>query len=157
MVRGALRAPSTCGVITPQGLQHSGFKRSGASIIRLALALVFTATLAACSTAPIYNVAPTKIANPTPLETDRIANAIRLVGGSLDWRIREHAPGHLIAVRIDDADRMAQIDIHYDRYRYSIEYLDSRNFEQSGNRIHNDYNRWIDELETAIHLQLARM
>lgn len=110
--------------------------------------------LAGCRTAPIYNVndAPIVVTSRNYNMTD-IRNAILRAGASLGWQMRETEPG-LIAGTLLLRDHRAEITINYTRDSYSINYKDSSNLNYDGTQIHENYNGWIQRLDTTIKNQL---
>ncbi|KAB7624091.1 hypothetical protein [Alkalilimnicola sp. S0819] len=117
----------------------------------LGLALL-AASLAACRTAPVYNVQQAPI-NRTDLSDEQIARAVIQAGAELGWHIQAVAPGQLLG-RLQLRGHLAEVDIHYDREAYSIRYRDSRKLRYDGTDIHRNYNGWIQNLDRAINRRL---
>ena len=109
------------------------------TIIRFLLVLAFAGTLAACRTAPVYNVENDTFTTTAP-SLDAAAKMISSAGSS---------PGHILG-RLPIRSHLAVIDINFDVERYSIHYKDSTNLKYDGTTIHTNYNGWIENLQNAI-------
>jgi hypothetical protein len=82
-----------------------------------------------------------------------IKNAIMRAGAGLGWNIREVAPGRLEGT-LHLRTHMAQVDIPYSKDNYSIIYKASDNLRYDGEKIHSNYNGWIQNLDKAIKSQI---
>lgn len=124
----------------------------------LGVVLVSIATLflAGCPRqALVYNVrdAPV-VANVEQYSMDDIRKAIIRAGAGLGWNISEVAPGHLEGT-LHLRSHMAQVDIPYSKDSYSIIYKTSDNLRYDGEKIHSNYNGWIQNLDKAIKTQIS--
>jgi hypothetical protein len=63
-------------------------------------------------------------------------------------------PG-IIKGRLQARDHVAEISIPYSATRYSINYVSSLNLMASGGQIHKSYNRWVQNLNQNIQLNLS--
>lgn len=131
-------------------------KRSVALVAMLALSLV---VVAGCRTAPVRNVedaAITTTADGNELTREDVRDAIIRAGADLGWRMRDKEEGHLIGTLNIRAHR-AQVDIRYDTSSYDITYRDSHNLDYDGEKIHSNYNGWIQNLDDAIQNELMTL
>jgi hypothetical protein len=118
------------------------------NLFRLLAVVAVAGTLAACRTAPVYNVENALFTNEAP-SLDAAATQIKLAGSSLGWQVAEESPGHLVA-RLPIRTHLAVVDIRHDKKSYSITYKDSSNLRYDGTVIHSNYNGWIQNLQNAI-------
>jgi hypothetical protein len=49
------------------------------------------------------------------------------------------------------------VDIRYDTSSYDITYRDSHNLDYDGEKIHSNYNGWIQNLDDAIQNELMTL
>lgn len=123
--------------------------------ILLIVMLAAMLMLAACRTAPIYNVHNVSFnASQTPLSLDEITGAIVKAGAGLGWDMSVVTPGHIQAT-LNIRAHQAVVDITYNEHDYSINYKSSSNLKYDGTNIHSNYNGWIKNLRTAINNQIA--
>ncbi|MGK0222428.1 MAG: hypothetical protein ACI9ON_001667 [Limisphaerales bacterium] len=68
------------------------------------------------------------------------------------WRVRDQGENMLIATLRVRAKHLAEVEIPYTKEHYSIQYLSSSNLDYSAKRqrIHRNYNRWVQMLMEAI-------
>lgn len=118
------------------------------NIIRFLLVLAFAGVLAACRTAPVYNVENDTFTATAP-SLEAASKMIRAAGASLGWQMQEQGPGHILG-RLPIRSHLAVVDINYDVERYSIRYKSSTNLKYDGTKIHSNYNGWIENLQNAI-------
>ena len=63
-------------------------------------------------------------------------------------------PGLPVAIARPD---VAVVDIDYTQTTYSIKYNESTNLDYDGEKIHKNYNGWIQNLDKAIKVQLQNL
>lgn len=82
---------------------------------------------------------------------DQIDRAIKEAGVRRRWMMETVEPGHIIGL-IRVRQHMAQVDIFFDRQKFSIKYRNSENlnYRASGNTIHKRYNTWVTYLRNDI-------
>lgn len=80
-----------------------------------------------------------------------IDKVIREAGTRRGWRMETVKPGHIVGL-LRVRKHMAQIDIRFDRDKFSITYRDSNNlnYDASRNTIHRRYNTWVTYLRDDI-------
>ena len=113
----------------------------------------------ACTAAPIMNVqnSPVNVSKSNPTLED-VSKAIVRAGVGLGWQMTPQKPG-LMQGRLALREHVAVVDIKYDRKSYSIDYKDSNNlnYDASQQKIHRNYNGWIQRLDNAIQAQLSAL
>lgn len=103
----------------------------------------------------VYNVRNAPVAaNANQYSMDDIKKAIMRAGAGLGWSIREVAPGQLEGT-LHLRKHMAQVDIPYSKHSYSVIYKASDNLRYDGEKIHSNYNGWIQNLDKAIKTQIS--
>lgn len=87
---------------------------------------------------------------------DSIDRAIKQAGAKRGWRMMTKKPGHISAV-IVVRQHKAEVDILFDRQKFSIKYRDSMNlnYNASRNTIHRSYNTWVTNLRNDIQNTVA--
>jgi hypothetical protein len=50
---------------------------------------------------------------------------------------------------------MAEVRVNYTATSYSITYANSQNLRASGGKIHKNYNRWVNNLDKDIQVNLS--
>ena len=122
-------------------------------ILLACLALV----LVGCRSNPVYNVTDMSFTTTTGnYSTNDVRNAILQAGTAQGWQMQAVRPG-LISGTLNIRNHMAQVDIPYDRSRYSILYRDSDNLKYDGSNIHSNYNGWVQNLRNAINTRLSTL
>lgn len=127
-------------------------KRYAARALAVCFVVLF---VAACRTAPIYNVPESAL--PTSgraVSLGEVTQAIQNAGAGLGWQMREVRPGHMIGT-LALRTHLAVVDVVYDTDSFSITYKDSSNLNHDGTQIHSNYNGWIQNLEQAIRARVA--
>lgn len=125
-------------------------------LVKIVLALVigiapWGATQA--SDTPILNVENQPVArvDGKPVTAEQVKQAIVRAGALRGWVFTPDRDGHMIG-RIDVRGKhTATIDIIYSANSFNIRYIDSTNLdfrkdEDGKNVIHNNYNRWVNNL-----------
>lgn len=114
--------------------------------------------LAACTSAPIYNVtdAPVTVTSGRPLQASQVRQAIITAGAALGWRITDSGPGHLEGV-LNLREHTAVVDIPYSPKAYSILFKSGENLKAADGTIHKNYNGWVQNLDRGIRSALATL
>ena len=122
------------------------------------LAVLAAATaLTACSTlAPIQNVENVSVSSSAnkPLTPNEVRGAIVRAGAGLGWVMKDSGPGIINATLILRT-HTAEVQIPYSATSYGIVYRSSVNLQESGGKIHRNYNGWVQNLNRGINAQLA--
>ena len=120
-------------------------------VILLGASLAF---LSGCRTAPLYNVSDQAVVTNVSSYTNAdVQKAIIRAGSSLGWNMKVTKPGHITAT-LHLRTHMAQVDIKYNKEKYSITYKDSDDLNYDGTIIHKNYNGWVQNLDRDIKIQL---
>lgn len=115
---------------------------------------VVAALLTGCArTAPIHNVNQTLTQRYTD---NQMKLAIIEAGINRKWVMTPVSPG-VINGRLAQRDFVANIRITYTSQNYRIDYVSSDNLKAEGGEIHNNYNRWIANLDQDIQLRLSAL
>ena len=113
----------------------------------------------ACTAAPIMNVqnAPVNISKSNATLED-VSKAIIRAGVGLGWQMTPQKPG-VMQGRLALREHVAVVDIKYNNKSYSIDYKDSTNLNYDGaqQKIHRNYNGWVQNLDKAIQAQLSAL
>ena len=121
----------------------------------LVAAVATALSVAACTTAPIYNVeqSPVVVLGNKQLSQEQVRAAIVRAGVALGWQIRDEGPNTLVGT-LQLRRHLAVITIPYSATNYSIKYRSSENLEEGAGVIHKNYNGWIQNLNKGIVAQL---
>lgn len=122
------------------------------NIVKWCAAAVFVGALAGCArTAPIAQVHSIVSTGHT---ADQVKTAILKAGQKRDWIMTETGPG-MIKGRLQSRDHSVQVSIPYTATSYSINYENSLNLKAADGKIHKNYNRWVNNLDHDIQLNLS--
>lgn len=115
------------------------------------LAAAVGATSAGCARqAPLYTAANVPFGGEAT-ERERSLQ-IRRAGTGLGWVMEDAAPG-LVRGTLELRTHKASVEVPYDRQRFSINHVLSRNLDFNGSTIHSNYNGWVRRLEQMIVAQ----
>lgn len=116
--------------------------------------------VASCRTAPVYNVTEAEIHTGSGIEPTlkQVEKAI-LNSASTNqppWTMKVLEPGRILAT-LRVRSHIALVEITYTTKSYSITYNGSSNLKYNPveKTIHNNYNGWIQNLDSAIKFSLA--
>jgi hypothetical protein len=126
-------------------------------ISRWLAVLAAAAALSACNTmAPIQNVQNVSVSSSSnkPLTPAEVRAAIVRAGAGLGWIMKDAGPGVLNGTLILRT-HTAEVQIPYSATSYGIVYKSSTNLQESGGKIHRNYNGWVQNLNRGINAQLA--
>ena len=126
-------------------------------ITRGLAALAAAIALTACnSIAPIQNVenVPVSSSSNKPLTPAEVRGAIVRAGAGLGWIMKDAGPG-MINGTLLLRTHTAEVQIPYSATSYGIVYRSSINLQESGGKIHRNYNGWVQNLNRGINAQLA--
>ena len=84
-----------------------------------------------------------------------MAKAINMAALRYGWEIEETGPG-LMTGTLHLRDHIAVVSIKYDATSFEIDFKDSQNLLHNAkkNTIHDNYNRWVNNLGEEIRVQL---
>lgn len=121
-------------------------------IVQLLAAIAVAGALAGCArTAPVHNVnAPVSVGHTQ----EQVRAAILKAGQQRRWIMSEAGPG-VIKGRMQSRGHTADIRITYSANNYAINYENSSNLKAQGGKIHKNYNRWVNNLDKQIQLNLS--
>ena len=125
------------------------FKPNTSSVLLLFIALLMGGPAFALQ--PIVDIEDSPV--PSGLSMTQIKKAIIRAGAKRNWIIRESAPGAMEAT-LNVRKHMVEVDIHYDRAKYSITYRASSNMKYKDGLIHKKYNAWVENLNRDIQTNL---
>ena len=126
-------------------------------VSRWVAVLAAAAALSACNTmAPIQNVENVSVTSSTnrPLSPGEVRAAIVRAGAGLGWTMKDAGPGVINGTLILRT-HTAEVQIPYSATSYGIVYKSSVNLQESGGKIHRNYNGWVQNLNRGINAQLA--
>ncbi len=125
-------------------------------VIGSLLVAVMTAGLAGCPhQALVYNVKDAPVMSVKKnISLDQMKKAIIVAGAGLGWNMTETSPGKIEGV-LYLRSHVAKVDIPYNTMNYSIKYKDSSNLDYDGQKIHSNYNGWVQNLDKAIKNQIS--
>lgn len=116
--------------------------------------VVAAVLLTGCArTAPIHNVNQTLTQRYTD---NQMKLAVIEAGIGRKWVMTPVSPG-VINGRLAQRDFVATIRITYTSQNYRIDYVSSENLKAGQGEIHNNYNRWIANLDQDIQLRLSAL
>lgn len=120
--------------------------------------LVMAVVVAGCTSAPIMNVdnAAVSAASGKPLTQDQVRGAIIRAGTALGWQMKDEGPNKLIGTLMLRT-HTAVVEIPYSATDFSIKYRSSVNLDESGGKIHKNYNGWIQNLNRGINAQISAL
>jgi hypothetical protein len=120
--------------------------------------LVMAVVVAGCTSAPIMNVdnAVVSSASGKPLTQDQVRGAIIRAGTALGWQMKDEGPNKLIGTLMLRT-HTAVVEIPYSATSFSIRYRSSVNLDESGGKIHKNYNGWIQNLNRGINAQISAL
>ncbi|MDX7997940.1 hypothetical protein FE394_01700 [Xenorhabdus sp. Reich] len=119
---------------------------------KLLISLACIVTLAGCArNVPILTPQTTIM---THNSESSVKKAILEAGKKRKWVMTEVSPG-VINGFLKNRDHDVQIRINYTNKNYSINYVTSHKLREHNGKIHRNYNRWVNNLDRDIQLNLA--
>ena len=123
------------------------------SLLRAALITLALLTAAGCTSKPVLNTQHDLPANAQVSEEKMktvIVNALQ----KREWTVQRLSPQRVQAEITVRNQYYAAIDITYTRNSYAIIYRDSRELGYKDGKIHRNYNRWVNNLDSDIMASL---
>lgn len=102
----------------------------------------------------VYNVPSANTQNKYTMK--QMETAIVVAGEQYKWNFKKIKEGKLTG-EYNRGKLMAKIAIRYSSTKYSINYLDSKNFKYNGTTIHKNYNALVKKIEKAINHNLQNI
>ena len=119
------------------------------SLLRATLISLALLTTAGCTSKPVLNTQHDLPATAQVSEEKMktvIVNALQ----KREWTVQRLSP-QLVQAEITVRNQYyAAIDIRYTRNSYAITYRDSRELGYKDGKIHRNYNRWVNNLDSDI-------
>ncbi|ASV36271.1 hypothetical protein CI807_08800 [Pseudomonas sp. NS1(2017)] len=119
------------------------------SLLRVTLITLALLVTAGCTSKPILNTQHDLPADAQVSEEKMktvIVNALQ----KREWTVQRLSP-QLVQAEINVRNQYyAAIDIRYTRNSYAITYRDSRDLGYKDGKIHRNYNRWVNNLDSDI-------
>ncbi|MGY2138372.1 hypothetical protein ACW9I8_17360 [Pseudomonas reactans] len=119
------------------------------SLLRVTLITLALLVTAGCTSKPILNTQHDLPADAQVSEEKMktvIVNALQ----KREWTVQRLSP-QLVQAEITVRNQYyAAIDIRYTRNSYAITYRDSRDLGYKDGKIHRNYNRWVNNLDSDI-------
>lgn len=119
------------------------------SLLRVTLITLALLITAGCTSKPILNTQHNLPADAQVSEEKMkmvIVNALQ----KREWTVQRLSP-QLVQAEINVRNQYyAAIDIRYTRNSYAITYRDSRDLGYKDGKIHRNYNRWVNNLDSDI-------
>ena len=119
------------------------------SLLRATLITLALLTTAGCTTKPVLN---TQHALPADAQVseEKMKQVIVTALQKREWTVQRFGP-QLVQAEITVRNQYyAAIDIRYTRNSYAITYRDSRDLGYKDGKIHRNYNRWVNNLDSDI-------
>ncbi|UNM20507.1 hypothetical protein K0P33_03285 [Pseudomonas sp. ArH3a] len=119
------------------------------SLLRATLITLALLTTAGCTNKPVLNTQHALPAN-TQVSEDKMKQVIVNALQKREWTVQRLSP-QLVQAEITVRNQYyAAIDIRYTRNSYAITYRDSRDLGYKDGKIHRNYNRWVNNLDSDI-------
>ena len=119
------------------------------SLLRATLITLALLTGAGCTSKPVLNTQHDLPAGAQVSE-EQVKQVIVTALQKREWTVQRLSP-QLVQAEITVRNQFyAAIDIRYTRNSYAITYRDSRDLGYKDGKIHRNYNRWVNNLDSDI-------
>ena len=119
------------------------------SLLRVTLITLALLITAGCTSKPILNTQHNLPAD-TQVSEEKMKTVIVNALQKREWTVQRLSP-QLVQAEINVRNQYyAAIDIRYTRTSYAITYRDSRDLGYKDGKIHRNYNRWVNNLDSDI-------
>jgi hypothetical protein len=125
----------------------------GAMLLGALLSFLVISTSAYAKAPYILNIENSPINSTQELTVDDVERAIIEGARVRGWQPRVVEPGHIEAV-LYIRSHVATVDIYFGTTSYSISYKDSVNLDYKNGRIHRNYNKWVQNLNSDIQSKI---
>ncbi len=108
--------------------------------------------VAACASGsvPVHNFSGVPIDAKAPPTLDAVSKAIVAAGATAGWQMTQIKPGHIIAT-YKIRNHLAVVDVAHSTTTYDITFKSGdAGLKYDGHTIHENYNRWVEDLERLI-------
>jgi hypothetical protein len=110
--------------------------------------------VAACASAqqPVTNFSGVPLGAKSPPSLDQVGKAIRQAGAAAGWQMSDLKPGHILGV-YKIRSHTAIVDVTYSTSTYDIKFREGDpglRYDAAAGTIHEQYNKWVGELEKVI-------
>ena len=122
-------------------------------LLGVLLCLLVISTSANAKRPLILNIENSPINSTQELTVDDVERAIIEGARVRGWQPRVVEPGHIEAV-LYIRSHVAKVDIYFGTTSYSINYKDSVNLDYKDGRIHRNYNKWVQNLNSDIQSKI---
>lgn len=118
-------------------------------------AILLMALFTGCGVAPIQNYNTPITPKYTNMSMDKIEKSILSAGSVLGWKMEKIKDGEIIGT-LALRKHLAQVKVLYNTKNYQILYLNSSalEYDHQAQTIHNNYNGWVQNLNTGIQRNL---
>jgi hypothetical protein len=130
------------------------------SLASIVIALILL-NLLGCRSAPIQNVQNVAVTiKKADYTIEDVEKVILRAGDIASWKMEIDKPGAILATYYGPTEEgrisySASVTIAYTRASYSIEYRNStENIRYSSGKIHENYNVWVKDLDSAIRREM---
>ena len=124
-----------------------------AALLGALLSFLLISTSANAKRPLILNIENSPINSTQELTVDDVERAIIEGARVRGWQPRVVEPGHIEAV-LYIRSHVATVDIYFGTTSYSINYKDSVNLDYKDGRIHRNYNKWVQNLNSDIQSKI---
>ena len=119
------------------------------SLLRVTLITLALLTTAGCTSKPVLNTQHDLPAN-TQVSEEKMKTVIVNALQKREWNVQRLSP-QLVQAEITVRNQYyAAIDIRYTRNSYAITYRESHKQDYKNGKIHRNYNRWVNNLDSDI-------
>jgi len=110
--------------------------------------------VAACASAqqPVNNFSGMPLGAKSAPSLDQVGKAIRQAGTAAGWQMSELKPGQILGV-YKIRSHTAIVDVTYSTSTYDIKFREGDSglrYDAAAGTIHEQYNKWVGELEKVI-------
>jgi hypothetical protein len=125
------------------------------SFLKYSTILAVVLLLAGCPPVPVRNVNDASLGSEGH-SLEEVGQAIKRAGRGLGWDMQDKGGGKIRGT-LNIRTHRAVVMIGYNTKTFNINYVDSTNLDYNAgnNEIHRAYDGWIQNLETAIRLQMS--
>ena len=119
------------------------------SLLRATLITLALLTTAGCTNKPVLNTQH-ELPADSQVSAEKMKTIIVNALQKREWTVQRLSP-QLVQAEITVRNQYyAAIDIRYTRNSYAITYRDSRELGYKDGKIHRNYNRWVNNLDSDI-------